>query len=167
MANVSNMSRILLIIVVVKVCSCNAWLLPWKADETDTIVKSNVESIPDKSTSNTELIDDEVFELEETENEVNPRCLQDFNKNLYKVLRSFMPINATDRFGRQEDTDELVSSLLNLEFPQIFVPVLKLVGSAAANNATAIDETYNSLPYAVRSQVTDLIQFVADVITTT
>lgn len=85
-----------------------------------------------------------------------------------------MPENSTylaiaERVARQEETDEdaLVQSMLNLEIPDVVVPVLKIIGSAVANNATAIDENYNSLPYAVRWQVTDLIKFTIDLISTT
>lgn len=82
-----------------------------------------------------------------------------------------MPANSTQRFSRQDDTDtdpnDLVASMLNLEFSQVIGPVLRIVGSAAASNATAIDESYNSLPLAVRYQVNDFIKFAVDLLSTT
>ncbi|CAL8070259.1 unnamed protein product [Orchesella dallaii] len=173
MASVSFKSSLLLFVVAIQACRGTAWLLPGFSEDTDdksvaSAAESNSENLQDTSTLNTDFIEEDVSDVEDAESERDLRCSRDFNKNLFKVLKSFMP-NVTDRFGRQEDTDidALTDSFLNLDFPQIFVPVLKLVSSAAANNATAIDASYNALPLVVRSQVTDLIQFVADVITTT
>lgn len=74
-----------------------------------------------------------------------------------------------DRLGRQEDEDieeQLFQSMASLELSQLLSPVLKIIGSAAAANATAVDQHYNSLPFAVRYQVTDLIKFTIDLLQT-
>lgn len=97
------------------------------------------------------------------------------HEHIYHLLNfeiTLQAIKPDKRTGRQAEDAEslgLLGSYLDLDFDPVKVvgPLLNIMGSAAARNATSIDENYKKLPPFFKLQVTDFIQVFKSLLSTT
>lgn len=68
--------------------------------------------------------------------------------------------------AEESEQETLLSNYLDFDPTTLVGPLLKIMGSAAARNNTAVDEHYKTLPPTVKTQVTDVIQIFNELLKT-